>query len=85
MEPQPPALGAWSFRLSHWTTREVPVVNFKNNESATGIEIDFFFFFLLFKSFLFFFSFIYLATLGLSCIMQDLLLKCIDSGCGWWA
>ena len=27
IEPGPPVLGAWS--LSHWTTREVPVVKFK--------------------------------------------------------
>ena len=32
MEPMPPAVEMWS--LNHWTTREVPVVNFQTFPSS---------------------------------------------------
>ena len=43
MEPGPPALGAWS--LNHWTTREVPQIDF-NLEHKAGDMADAIFIFL---------------------------------------
>ena len=41
IEPMPPAVGAWS--LNHWTTREVPKLDFVVSEAPVSVGCSYFF------------------------------------------